>query len=188
MQWRSRLAYLAMSLVVFWHSAAMVIAPAPADSALVQALRSLWQPYLLFFRLDTRWNFFAPVAKHSQFRYLIEDAAGNKHSFTPTEQAADSWPHYVWWREFKYLDDAITELPEMLGEAAGVQLCRLHADLKPRAVILLQVQEKDFWPEDELLGKRPLDPDYANVVNLRRIPCAGAMARGMTIRPVRRPQ
>ena len=187
MQWRRRLTYLAMSLIVGWHSLAMVIAPAPTDSVLVQSLRTIWQPYLLFFRLDTRWNFFAPVGKHSQFRYVVEDAAGKKHFFVPTEETPRSQPRYVWWREFKYLDDSITESPGTLGDAAGALLCRQHAELKPRAVILLQAQEKDFWPEDELQGKNPLDPDYINVVNLRRIPCPGAAPRGL-IRPVRRPQ
>ena len=71
--WRDRLTYLAMSLVVAWHSFAMVVGPAPGNSTLVQSLRPLVQPYISLFRLDTSWNFFAPVGKHTQFRYVIED-------------------------------------------------------------------------------------------------------------------
>ena len=45
-QWRDRLIYLAMSAFVAWHTLAMVIAPAPDNSVIVQSLRGLFQPYL----------------------------------------------------------------------------------------------------------------------------------------------
>lgn len=175
-QWRQRLTYLVMSLVVTWHSLAMVISPAPNDSALVQSLRSLFHPYLLLFRLETPWGFFAPVGKHAQFRYVIEDATGNAHTFKPTEEPSPSLARYVWWREFKYSYDGIMANPEFRGDAAGALLCQRHASLNPLSITLLEVVEQGYRPQDELLGKHPLDPEFVAVVPLRRVACPNGSA------------
>jgi hypothetical protein len=175
-QWRQRLTYLAMSLVVAWHSIAMAVSPAPNDSTLVQSLRFVFHPYLAFFRLETPWGFFAPVGKHAQFRYIIEDGAGNAHTFVPTEEPAPSLARYVWWREFKYLYDGIMANPEFRGDPAGALLCQRHAALKPFSVTLLEVTEQYYRPQDELLGKRPLDPEFVLVSPLRRVPCPNGSA------------
>jgi hypothetical protein len=189
MPWRNRLTYLVMSLVVGWHTLAMVVAPAPDSSVLVQSLHLLLQPYLSLFRLDTHWNFFAPVGKHAQFRYVIEDSVGNKHIFVPTEESNLSLPAYVWWREFKYFDDGIMESPEALADTAGALLCRRHASLQPRSVTLVEVTEQDFWPEDELRGKHPLDPEFVIIDSLRRIECRNGseLPYRTPIRPLRKP-
>lgn len=188
-QWRNRLTFAAMSLVVGWHSLAMVVAPAPNGSATIQSLRLLLQPYLSFFRLDTPWNFFAPVGKHAQFRYVVEDAAGNKHTFVPTEESNLSLPRYVWWREFKYFYDGVMESPESRGDAAGALLCRKHAALQPLSVTLLELREEDFRPEDRLRGKSPLDPEFVSVNTLIRVECrsGSALPRRLPVRPVRKP-
>jgi hypothetical protein len=169
--WRKRLTYLVMSLAVAWHSLAMAVSPAPNDSALVQSLRSVFHPYLAFFRLETPWGFFAPVGKHAQFRYVIEDDAGNAHSFTPTEEPSSSLARYVWWREFKYSYEGIMANPEFRGDAAAVLLCQRHAALKPFAVTLLEVVEQNYSPQDELSGKHPLDPEFTTIIPLRRVAC-----------------
>ena len=84
--WRRRLTYGAMSLLVAWHTIAMVIAPAP-DSDISEAARSLFHPYLTLFWLDNHWGFFAPdVRSGRQFRYVIEDATGKRHAFIPGEK------------------------------------------------------------------------------------------------------
>jgi hypothetical protein len=186
--WRKRAATLAMSLVVGWHSLAMLVAPAPDNSVLVQSLRSVLQPYISLLRLDTGWGFFAPVGKHAQFRYVVKDAAGNDHTFVPSEGPARSIQRYVWWREFKYLYDGIMDSPETRAGVAGTLLCREHAALDPLFVTLQQVQEENFWPEDLLAGKHPLDPEYVTVNTLLRVPCRASpvLPRPLLIRP-RRP-
>ena len=156
-----------MSVVVAWHSLAMVISPAPNDSELVQSLRSLLHPYLELFRLETPWGFFAPVGKHALFRYVVEDDAGNTHTFTPTEEPSPSFARYVWWREWKYSYDGVMANPEFRGDPAGVLLCQRHAALRPVSVTLLEIVEQNYRPEDELAGKRPLDPEFVAVVPLR---------------------
>src|SRR5258705_4548240 len=161
--WRQRLTLLAMSLVVGWHSFAMIVAPMPADSDLVQWLRSLALPYVSLLRLDNRWSFFAPVVyRQTQFRYAVEDGNGKQHIFTPVTEAASSIPQYVMWREFKYAYEGLMEDPES-RTAVTAMLCKKHADLKPRSVSFLVVQEHDFTPEDYLQGYRPLDPDFTTV-------------------------
>ena len=90
---RERLAYVAMSVLVVWHSIAMVVAAAP-ESTLTQAARSLLQPYLTLFRLDNNWGFFAPnVPRGRQFRYTIEDAAGTRRSFIPEDKLSRLHPN-----------------------------------------------------------------------------------------------
>ncbi len=169
--WRQRLTYLLMSLVVAWHSLAMMVSPAPNDSTLVQSLRYVFHPYLELFRLETPWGFFAPVGKHAQFRYVIEDAAGNAQTFVPAEEPSQSLAHYAWWREFKYLFDGVMANPEFRGDSAAVLLCRKHATVNPVAVTLLEVAEQNYRPQDEILGKLPLGPQFVAVIPLRRVAC-----------------
>jgi hypothetical protein len=128
------------------------------------------------FRLETPWGFFAPVGKHAQFRYVVEDAAGNTHTFVPSEEASRSIARYVWWREFKYLNDGIMANPEFRGDPAVALLCERHASLRPLAVTLLEVTEQNYGPQDELLGKRPLDPEFVAVIPLRRVACPSGSA------------
>ena len=40
--WRNRLAYLAGSLFLAWHSVAMVLAPVPSDNVIVDTFRSFY--------------------------------------------------------------------------------------------------------------------------------------------------
>jgi hypothetical protein len=174
--WRQRLTYLVMSLVVAWHSLAMVVSPAPNDSTLVQSLRFLFHPYLALFRLETPWGFFAPVGKHAQFRYVVEDSAGTAQTFVPSEEASRSLASYVWWREFKYLNDGVMANPEFRGDAAVALLCQRHAARKPFAVTLWEVVEQNYRPQDEILGKSPLDPEFVAVVPLRRVACPNGSA------------
>jgi len=187
-RWRARLTTLAMSLLVGWHSLALFVAPAPADSTTVQALRSVLQPYLSLLRLDTGWGFFAPVGKHAQFRYVIKDGGGIDHTFVPTEEAATSIPKYVWWREWKYLFDGIMESAEARASSLGPLLCREHPELDPLFVTLVKIQEENYLPDDVVNGKRPLDPEYATVETLVRIPCRSSPVQPLrqSIRP-RRP-
>src|SRR4051812_37063089 len=84
--WRKRLAYTAVSVFVVWHTLAMIVAPAPETSVTVQGLRALLQPYLTLLRLDNTWDFFAPTVGHmSEFRYVIENEAGEKFTFVQEE-------------------------------------------------------------------------------------------------------
>ena len=156
---------------------------------MVQSFRTLLQPYLSLLRLDNAWNFFAPsVGKHSQFRYVIQDASGNEHTFVPTEESTSSVARYVWWREFKYLYEGVIESSQTRGNAAAALLCRKHAALQPFSVTLLEVQEQDFWPEDYLRDRRPLDPEFVTVNVLKRLRCrdGALLPRTPSIRP-RRP-
>lgn len=171
MSWRQRLVYLAMSLVVGWHSLAILVAPMPDSSGLVQTFRALLQPYLSLFRLDNKWHFFVPLGKYTQFRYSVEDAAGKQHLFIPVAEASDSVARYVMWREFKYFYEGLMEAPTIRGERMVTLLCKKHAALNPVSVALLQTQELDFSPDDYLKGARPLDPEFVSISTLAHIKC-----------------
>jgi hypothetical protein len=171
MSWRERLIYLAMSLIVGWHSLAIFVAPMPDSSRLVQTFRALLQPYLSLLRLDNKWHFFVPLGKYTQFRYVVEDTAGKQHLFIPAEEAGGSVARYVMWREFKYFHEGVMEAPAIRAERMVTQLCTKHAALNPVSVALLQAQELEFSPDDYLRGARPLDPEFVSVSTLAHIKC-----------------
>ena len=167
--WRERLTYIAMSAFVAWHTLAMVIAPAPNVSAVETSLRSVFQPYLSLFRLDNQWDFFAPNPNRlAEFRYTIEDAAGNRHTFVPASELSWLRPEDIWFKSWHY---AIFEAPEVHTEFAAALLCRKHAELHPVSITLLQALQEDFAPDDYLEGKRPLDPEFVTVTTLKRAQC-----------------
>jgi hypothetical protein len=147
----------------------MVMAPAPEVSAVVQALRVLFQPYLTLFRFDNRWEFFAPnVGLGSEFRYIIEDKAGNHHPFKPTEGLNWLHPTFFW---FWSWSDAVLTNPEIYADSAGAYLCRKHASLHPVSVIIMEADAEDFAPADQLAGKHPTDPEFVTVTALKRVAC-----------------
>jgi hypothetical protein len=170
-QWRARLAYAAMSVFLAWHTAAIVIAPVPEDSVLIQTLRVPFQPYTSFFRLDNLWDFFAPnVGSPSELRYIVEDTDGNQHSFVPAKDL--NWFHpYFFWSYSWY--NSIMDEPETYADAAGQIFCNKHASLQPVSILFLEAESNDFAPEDELAGKHPMDPKFVTVNTLRLVVCPG---------------
>lgn len=168
-QWRQRLLYTVMSLFLAWHTVAMLVGPAPEGSVIVQSLRGIYGPYVTLFRLDNKWGFFAPsVGKWSEFRYVVEDAAGKRHTFAPARQLRWYLPTYIWLKD-RY--ETIMESPDVHGDELAAKLCRRHADLKPVSITLLEAQEKEFLPAHHLAGKHPLSDEFVTVSVLRMTPC-----------------
>src|SRR5438874_2027877 len=163
--WRRRLAYTAMSVLVVWHSLAMIVAPAP-ESATSQGLRVLLQPYLTLLRLDSAWNFFAPTVGHmSQFRYIIEDEAGKNFTFVQEEaEFSPLNPGYFWFRAWH---DAIIDHPDDYADVAAARYCRKHAALHPVSITLLEMQEQDFTPADLLAGRQRWDLAFLAVNTIK---------------------
>lgn len=167
-RWREQLIYAAMSLLVAWHTLAMVVAVSP-DSEITRAARALVQPYLTLFNLDNDWGFFAPeVELNDQFRYVVEDAAGRTHEFIPTDKFSRFDPRSIWLRD-RYR--AVVQSVDHYGDATVAELCREHVSLRPVAITLLAVEGKEFGPDDRRLGKHPLDPEFVTVHTLKTIRC-----------------
>jgi hypothetical protein len=169
-RWRQRLTYLAMSGFLAWHTIAMMIAPAPYSSVSVQTLRTAFQPYLTFFRLDNPWNFFAPTVAGTglQLHYVIVDAEGAHHDFSPTERLNRLHPNFIWFRSWHY---AIFDNPELYADRAAVLLCRQHAALRPVSITFLVYHEEAFTPEDHLNAKHPMDPEFITVNTVKSVQC-----------------
>jgi hypothetical protein len=166
--WRQRLTYLVMSAFVAWHTLAIVIAPAPDSSVLVAPLRAALQPYLTLFRLDNPWNFFAPVIGGTQLQYVVEDAAGARHSFTPTEQASWFHPAYLWFRDWHY---GIIDHPDVLADRAGALLCHEHAALHPVSITFVEYEQGEFTVTDLSSGKHPTDPEFITERTVKTVEC-----------------
>jgi hypothetical protein len=165
--WRGLLTYAAMSLLVTWHTFAMVVAAAP-HSMITDAARSLINPYLVLLNLDNHWDFFDEVGTSQQFRYVVEDAAGQKHLFIPTDSLNRLGPNSIWLADhYREVMNAV----DLHGDATAAQLCRDHAALRPVAVTLLEVMAKPFHYQDRRSGKHPLDPEFVTVNALKTVPC-----------------
>ena len=165
-----RLTYVAMSVLVAWHTFAMIIGPAP-ESPVTEAARSLVQPYLTFFGLQHPWDFFAPTVDAGyHFSYVIEDKAGEKHAFTPAAGLSNLHPSSIWMKD-RY--NKIMSMPEAYGDAAGAALCLEHASLNPVSVTLLENQHDVFWPRDLLSGKSPSDAEFVATKTVRTVTCPG---------------
>jgi hypothetical protein len=168
-RWRQGLTYLVMSAFLAWHTLAMLIAPAPDQSLLVGTLRTVLQPYLTLFRLDNPWDFFAPVISGSQLRYSVEDAAGTRHDFTPTEPLSWFHPAYIWSRDWHY---GIMDFPERYADRSGALLCQKHAALHPVSITFVEYDQGDFTAADLLNGKHPMDPEFVTVKTVKTVECA----------------
>jgi hypothetical protein len=165
--WRRRLTYLAMSAFVAFHTFVMVIMP--NSSATGESLRALLRPYLSLLALEGTWTFFAPsVGKDSQFRYVVEDAAGREHTFVPLKDARWVLPSYYWIRGLHY---AVIDDPDKFGGYFAAMACRQHASLKPISVMMVEVKEQDFRPENYLSGKGRFDPEFVIENPLKQIEC-----------------
>jgi hypothetical protein len=165
---RPSLAYAAMSVLLVWHTLAMVVVALP-DSEFAWYARMPFHAYVTLFRLDNKWGFFAPdVNKGYQFRYVIEDAAGARHSFVPAEKLDRTRPDYIWVTDWYKV---VSRSPDTYGEAAGAALCREHAALRPISVTLMELEQKPFWPADLLAGKQPMDPEFVTVNTLKTVQC-----------------
>ncbi|HSP49495.1 MAG TPA: hypothetical protein VLN61_04780 [Pseudolabrys sp.] len=158
-----------MSLFLAWHTLAMAVAPAPDSSVIVQSLRPLLQPYLTLFYLDNNWGFYAPtIDLGQQFRYVIEDGAGQRHAFVPTDERNWFLPDYWWfWQWYT----AIMNSPTVFGDFATAWLCQKYASLHPVSVTLLGIEEKYFSREDYLNGKHPMDSEFVTVNTLTTAEC-----------------
>jgi hypothetical protein len=166
--WRQRLAYIAMSVFVAWHTLAIVVAPAPV-SRVTQSLRVYVEPYLKTFLLDNKWDFFAPnVGPALRLRYVIEDKDGQSHTFDPAEQLNWFHPNFHWARSWH---TAIMDDPDLYADAAAARLCREHAALNPVAITFIKREEGRFTQADLLSGKSRLDPEFFDEETLKQVKC-----------------
>jgi hypothetical protein len=167
-KWLGRLTYAAMSLLVVWHTVAMVVAPSP-DSAITRSARSLFEPYLTLFLLESSWSFYAPDLRvEPEFRYVVEDASGEHHAFVPAEKLSRFHPSDIWVKDW-YIH--VMDHPKTYGKAVAAYLCREHALLQPIRITLLEIEQKEFWPADQLSGKHPFDFEFLEKKTLTSVRC-----------------
>ena len=168
--WVQRAATLAASVLVLWHSAAMVFAPAPA-SYLKGLASPCFAPYTTLLHLNGQWAFFAPNPDAGHLvRYILEDAAGKRREYRLTEDLSKSNPLFG---RYTTLFSAITPDKPSLVASVAAFLCRHHADLKPKRLTFLLVEQLRLSPEFYLEGHRPLDKDHIRVHTLPPVNCTG---------------
>ena len=166
---RERLIFMVMSAFVVWHTLAIMVAPASDNSVLVQQLRIVFGPYLSLFRLNNKWDFYAPdVGRGHQLRYVVEGADGARQTFIPTDEWNWYHPGYWWFRAW---NDAVIASPDFYADRVIATLCQKHAELRPAAITLTVFQEQEFTPADHLSGKHPLDAEFVVETLLKRGTC-----------------
>jgi hypothetical protein len=166
---RDRLTYTAMSVFLAWHTAAMLLAPAPDNSVIAIALRPLFQPYLSLLRQDNRWDFFAPTVENgTHLGYTVEDAAGKSQTFVPTRELSWYHPNYFWYRSWYY---GIIDETDTYAEGAAAFFCHKHAALQPVAITFAMYDRSYFAADDRRSGKSPTDPEFLTETVLSRETC-----------------
>ena len=167
-QWRGHLAYAAMSLLVVWHTLAMIVAPSP-DSVITRSVGALFEPYLTLFLLESTWSFYAPEMRvEPEFRYVVEDASGQHHTFVPAEKLSRFLPSEIWVKDW-YIH--VMDHPKTYSKPVAAYLCREHASLHPISITLLEIDQREFWPSDQLSGKSPFDLEFLEKKTLATVPC-----------------
>src|SRR5262249_12735511 len=146
---------------------AMVVAAVP-ESVMTRAARAVVDPYLMLFNLDNYWGFFDDVGTSYQFRYIVEDAAGQQHTFIPADELSRFSPSFIWLLDHYRL---VMDYVDTYGDVTVAELCQEHAALHPAAITLLSVVGKPFGPEDRRAGKHPLDQEFITVKPLKTIQC-----------------
>jgi hypothetical protein len=168
-QWRQRITFAAMSLFVAWHTAAMVIAPAPQSSEAVQSLRRLFNLYLATFRLDNAWDFYAPIVGLGQeLHYVVNARDGTRVTFVATADLSSLHPHFWWFRAWH---NKLLEIPEIYGDYFAALQCRKHAAMRPISIELIKVEQKEFSKDDYFSGKLPMDAEFLTEETLRSVQC-----------------
>lgn len=170
-QRRRRLIYTAMSLLLVWHSVAIVVAASP-DSVITRAASSLFEPYLSLFRLQNEWGFYAPYVRvEPEFRYVVEDASAQRYTFVPADKLSRYLPTDIWVKDW-YIH--VMDNPETYSEFVAAYLCREHASLHPVSITLLEIDQKEFSPQDQLSGKHPFDSEFLDKKTLATVKCPNA--------------
>ncbi len=160
-----------MSLLLVWHCVAIVVAAAP-DSVITRSASSLFGPYLSLFRLQNEWSFYAPdVRVEPEFRYVVEDASGQQHTFVPVDKLSRYLPTDIWVKDW-YIH--VMDNPDTYSEFVAAYLCREHASLHPISITLLEFDQKDFSPQDQLNGKHPFDQQFLDKKTLATVQCPNA--------------
>jgi hypothetical protein len=165
--WRhGRIIYTAMSLLLVWHSVAIVASP---DNVIMQSAGSLFDPYLSLFKLRNEWRFYAPdVRVEPEFRYVVEDASAQRHTFIPADKLSRYLPTDIWVKDW-YIH--VMDNPEIYSDFVAAYLCRQHAPLHPVSITLLEINQKRFSPQDQLSGKHPFDPEFLDNKTLAIVQC-----------------
>jgi hypothetical protein len=160
-----------MSLLLVWHSVAIVVAASP-DSVIMRAASSLFEPYLSLFRLQNEWTFFAPdVRVEPEFRYVVEDGSAQRRTFVPADKLSKYLPTDIWVKDW-YIH--VMDNPDTYSKFVAAYLCRQHASLHPLSITLLETDQREFSPQDQLSGKHPFDPEFLDTKTLATVQCPNA--------------
>lgn len=168
-RWRGPIVYGLMSAFVAWHATSLIVGPAPQESTIARVVKPLVDDYLDLIFLNVEWGFFAPLGMTSEFRYIVVDGVGKRHTFRPTWGLAWYHPSKLWIKD-RYR--TIAQHVDVYGDRVIAEYCRKHAALKPVEIILIELtQEKEFLPKDHLAGKTALDPEFGTTQTLRTGKC-----------------
>jgi hypothetical protein len=101
----------------------------------------------------------------------VEDASAQLHTFVPADKLSRYLPTDIWVKDW-YIH--VIDNPGTYSKFVAAYLCREHASLHPVSVMLLEIDQKEFPPEDQLSGKHPFDPEFLDTKTLATAKCPNA--------------
>ena len=115
------------------------------------------------------WSFYAPdVRVEPEFRYVVEDASGERHTFVPADKLSRYHPTDIWVKDW-YIH--VMDNPETYSEFVAAYLCREHASLHPVSITLLEIDQKEFSPAGPTERKTPLRSEFLDKKTLATVQC-----------------
>ena len=85
-----------------------------------------------------------------------------------TEKLSRFLPSDIWVKDW-YIH--VMDHPKNYSKPVAAYLCREHASLQPISITLLEIDQKEFWPADQLSGKSPFDFEFLEKKTLATVPC-----------------
>ena len=132
----------------------MFIGAAPGSDTMGKIYPKI-EPALDTLNIDNEWGFFAPNPDPGTLvRYRVTDGEGTVHEFNMTEAADALDPAYL---RYTTLYVSIVESPDEYEVGAVKYLCRMHADMDPRAIAFVHIEQDVVTHKEFLEGQSILD-------------------------------
>ena len=159
------------SVFLLWHVLVLVFATVPDKSYIRDKLEPVFAPYMSLFQLYNNWHFYAPDPRTTGqvLRYTVESQSGKQTLFSLSESHQRLDPAFFRYTVFS--SGLVFRGKYEHFYSVAQYLCRQHAELKPKTILLTANFQLPYTREDYYAGLHPLDERFLRRVDARRIQC-----------------